>query len=86
MQGGSTIPYERLRDELAEQTARALVHPVFAGSAITGAGVDDLMAGITELLPPSHGDVEGPASGVVFKVERMRRVRGSRTCGCSPAR
>ena len=29
----------------------ALVHPVFFGSAITGAGVEPLMAGIAELLP-----------------------------------
>ena len=33
-----------------------LVHPVFFGSAITGAGVDDLMAGITELLPATRPD------------------------------
>src|SRR5918996_5835696 len=36
----------RLSTELARQTARALVHPVFCGSALTGAGVDELTAGI----------------------------------------
>jgi ribosomal protection tetracycline resistance protein len=46
------------------------VHPVFFGSAITGAGVDELISGITELLPAAGGDVDGPVSGVVFKVER----------------
>src|SRR6266851_3656450 len=35
----SCLPYQQLRDELAAQTQRALVHPVFFGSAITGAGV-----------------------------------------------
>ncbi len=65
----SVSPAE-LREELAAQTGRALVHPVFAGSAITGAGVDSLIAGITELLPAAEGDVDGPVSGSVFKVER----------------
>jgi ribosomal protection tetracycline resistance protein len=64
------ISYDRLRPELAAQTKRAAVHPVFFGSAITGAGVEPLMAGIAELLPAAEGDVEGPASGTVFKIER----------------
>ena len=67
---GDGLPYRRLREELAAQTGRALVHPVFVGSAKTGEGVDDLMAGIAELLPASAGDAEGSASGSVFKIER----------------
>ena len=35
----ASVPFERLRRALAAQTARAVVHPVFFGSAITGAGV-----------------------------------------------
>jgi ribosomal protection tetracycline resistance protein len=66
----SGVPYHRLRQELAAQTKRALVHPVFFGSAITGAGVEPLLAGIAELLPAPHGDPEGPVSGTVFKIER----------------
>ncbi len=62
----------RLREELAAQTKRALVHPVFSGSAKTGAGVDSLMAGIAELLPARDGDAEGRLSGTVFKVDRGR--------------
>ena len=46
------------------------MHPVFFGSAITGAGVDALIAGIAELLPAAEGDADGPVSGTVFKVER----------------
>jgi ribosomal protection tetracycline resistance protein len=67
---GATVSYRRLRGELAAQTGRGLVHPIFFGSAITGAGVDALISGITELLPAAEGDVDGPVSGVVFKVER----------------
>ncbi|MFI6505095.1 GTP-binding protein [Nonomuraea typhae] len=64
------IPESRLRRELARQTGRALVHPVFFGSAITGAGVAELADGIRDLLPPAAGAADGPVSGTVFKVER----------------
>jgi ribosomal protection tetracycline resistance protein len=60
----------RLRAELAAQTARSWVHPVYAGSAITGTGVPELMAGIRDLLPAAGGDPAAPPSGTVFKVER----------------
>ena len=64
------VPYERLREELAALTARALVHPVFFGSAVTGAGIGPLMGGIAELLPAASGDADRPVTGSVFKIER----------------
>jgi len=66
----TTVSYRGLRRQLAAQTGGALVHPVFFGSAITGAGVAALIAGITELLPATAGAGDGPVSGTVFKVER----------------
>jgi len=66
----STVSYQRLREELANQAKRTLVHPVFFGSARTGAGVESLMAGIAELLPAFEGDPDGAVSGTVFKIER----------------
>jgi ribosomal protection tetracycline resistance protein len=66
----AVVAYGDLRRELAEQTKRARVHPVYFGSAITGAGIDALTAGIRALLPAAEGDVDGPVSGTVFKVER----------------
>ena len=66
----AALTCRRLRDELAVQAGRALAHPVFFGSAMTGAGVDALTAGIRELLPAAQGDADGPVSGTVFKVER----------------
>ncbi len=68
----AAVPHPRLRRALVAQTRRALVHPVFFGSAITGAGVPELAAGITEFLPAAGGDPAGPVSGTVFKVERDR--------------
>jgi ribosomal protection tetracycline resistance protein len=66
----TTVPYRRLRAELAAQTGQARVHPVLFGSAATGAGVAELTAGIRELLPAAGGDAGGPVSGAVFKIER----------------
>jgi ribosomal protection tetracycline resistance protein len=66
----TSVSYRQLRAEVAAQTRRALVHPVFFGSAITGAGVDALMSGIAELLPAAEGGVDSPVSGTVFKIER----------------
>ena len=70
LDGDTSLPARRLRNTLAAQTKRSLVHPVYVGSAITGAGVDSLMAGIAELLPAADGDADGPVSGTVFKIER----------------
>ncbi len=64
------VSASRLRAELAAQTKRGQVHPVFFGSAITGAGIDSLIAGITDLLPAAAGDADGPVSGSIFKIER----------------
>ncbi|MFJ9242164.1 GTP-binding protein [Streptomyces sp. NPDC101776] len=66
----NTVPHDLLRRALADQTRQVLVHPVYFGSAITGAGVDALITGIRELLPAAQGDPQGPLSGTVFKVER----------------
>ena len=64
------VPPHLLQASLAAQTAQALVHPVFFGSAATGDGLDSLRAGITALLPTAAGDPSGPVSGAVFKIER----------------
>jgi ribosomal protection tetracycline resistance protein len=68
--GETALSWRRLRRALAAQTGRAAVHPVFAGSAMTGAGVPDLTGGIAALLPAARGSAAGPVSGTVFKIER----------------
>ncbi|RRR85455.1 translation factor GTPase family protein [Streptomyces sp. RP5T] len=64
------VDADLLRRALAAQTRQALVHPVYFGSAVTGAGVPELITGVRELLPAADGDPEGPVSGTVFKAER----------------
>ena len=68
--GEQELGYRRLRAELAAQTGRALMYPVFYGSAITGAGVAALTSGVAELLPAVTGDPDGPVAGQIFKIER----------------
>jgi len=54
-----------------EARARAgEVHPVLFGSAITGAGVPELLASLPRLLPVGEPDPDATPSGLVFKVER----------------
>jgi ribosomal protection tetracycline resistance protein len=52
------------------QTRAGVLHPVYAGSAATGAGVPELMTGIATYLPATSPEQTAPASGTVFKVER----------------
>ena len=70
LDGQLTMPYRRLIHELAAQTGRALVQPVYIGSATTGAGVRSLMTGLAGLLPGVEANAGGAVSGTVFKVER----------------
>jgi ribosomal protection tetracycline resistance protein len=67
---GSSLSGELLRSELVSQIGRALVYPVLFGSAMTGAGVDELTRGIVGLLPSAAGDEDAPLSATVFKIER----------------
>src|SRR5689334_14016618 len=66
---GRARPVCDLHRDLAAQTAAGLLHPVYAGSAATGAGVPDLMAGIADLLPVPAPVPSLPPSGWCSKVE-----------------
>jgi ribosomal protection tetracycline resistance protein len=68
--GTGPVPRDWLLGKLAGQVADAQVHPVYFGSAITGAGTGALMDGLASLLPLAGGDADGPVSGRVFKIER----------------
>jgi ribosomal protection tetracycline resistance protein len=57
--------------QLAADSRRGAAYPVYFGSAITGAGIPELMAGIEQLLPRSAEDGSAKAAaGRVFKVDR----------------
>jgi ribosomal protection tetracycline resistance protein len=68
--GDRPIGAADLLGRLARLTRSGLLHPVLFGSAITGAGVTDLLAALPVLLPARSGDPSDPPSGQVFKIER----------------
>lgn len=63
------LPFGEADPELVERSRAGELHPVFFGSALTGAGVEELRHGTAELLPATAGDA-GPLSARVFKIER----------------
>jgi ribosomal protection tetracycline resistance protein len=54
---------------LRDQTGRGLVHPVFFGSAVSGAGTSELADGVRRFLAPRPAP-SGEPRGTVFAVER----------------
>ncbi|HET6741491.1 MAG TPA: translation factor GTPase family protein [Kribbella sp.] len=56
--------------ELKAQVAKAAVHPVYFGSAMTGVGIPEVIEGIRTWLPRASGAPDGELRARVFKVER----------------
>jgi ribosomal protection tetracycline resistance protein len=56
--------------DLATRSQAGELHPVFFGSALVGAGVEEVREGIAQLLPARAGDDDGALSARVFKIER----------------
>lgn len=63
-------PWPELVHRLGHLTASGRAYPVLFGSAITGAGVPELMRWLPDLLPPPETDPEASLSGVVFAIRR----------------
>ena len=61
--------------ELRRQVAAAQIHPIYFGSAMTGAGVAELIEGIRSWLPRAIGSPSDALQARVFKVERGAAVR-----------
>ncbi len=68
--GRSNPSADELCGRLAAGTAGAEIHPVFFGSAATGAGIEALRGAFITLLPSATGDPAAPVAGSVFKVDR----------------
>jgi ribosomal protection tetracycline resistance protein len=56
--------------ELKAQVAKAVAHPVYFGSAMTGVGIAELIDGIRTWLPRATGSPADDLRARVFKVER----------------
>ncbi len=67
---GETITEGQVRAALMQQAGAAKLCPLFFGSAITGAGVKELLADLGSYFPSHTGLEDAPLSGVVFKLEK----------------
>ncbi len=67
---GTPITEQQARAALTQQVGQAQLSPVFFGSAITGVGVQDLLASLGDLLPSQTSQADAPLSGVVFKLAK----------------
>lgn len=66
------IPVDALRRALRIQALHGIVSPLFFGSAMTGAGVDDVLHAIARFLPPASNRSDDPLDGEIFKIQRGR--------------
>ena len=67
---GEPLDPNLVRRRVASCSRRGLVHAVFAGSAMTGDGVEALRSAITELLPARTRHGNGPLSARVVNIDR----------------
>jgi ribosomal protection tetracycline resistance protein len=70
VENGPAVDDRLLFESLIDQSRNALVHPVLFGSAITGAGIAQLITSIPEFLPTVDYQAEGRPKGTIFKIER----------------
>jgi ribosomal protection tetracycline resistance protein len=67
---GKTIAAAQVQTALVRQVAEAKLSPVVWGSALTGVGVSELLAGLGSYFPSNTGLQDAPLSGLVFKLEK----------------
>ncbi|TWF77550.1 ribosomal protection tetracycline resistance protein [Pseudonocardia hierapolitana] len=67
---GPPLTTAEVVDALAAGTAAGRVHPLYAGSAVSGAGIPALLDGIVRLLRPAPVVAAAEPQGTVFAVER----------------
>jgi ribosomal protection tetracycline resistance protein len=70
-----SVPEPLLRTSLRRLSRKGRIHPVFFGSAITGAGVSELMTALPRLLPSAGGSIGAAPSARVFKVDHSGGMR-----------
>ena len=67
---GGRLSRAYLEGELRAQVAAGDIVPAYFGSALTGVGVTDVLAGISEWLPEAEQPLEGTVKATVFKITR----------------
>lgn len=64
------VTAEQVKSALTSQIREARIYPVFFGSAMTGIGVAELLAGVAAFFPADASREDAALSGVVFKLEK----------------
>ena len=67
-QQGGVLSAGYLCSSLRQQIALGEITPVYFGSAISGVGMPELLAGVRAWLPAAPADSAAPLSGEVFKI------------------
>lgn len=70
VESGLGIGDEVLQRSLVRQARRGDVHPLVFGSAVSGAGVPDLMDAVATYLPAIAAPADGELAGQVFKIDQ----------------
>jgi ribosomal protection tetracycline resistance protein len=70
VEDGADIDEGILRRSLVHQARRGAVHPLLFGSAISGAGVRELIDAIVTFLPTAAAPADHELQGRLFKIER----------------
>jgi ribosomal protection tetracycline resistance protein len=68
--GEETISEGQIRAAFMQQAREARLSPLFFGSALTGAGVNELLGQLGSFIPSSTSLVDAPLSGLVFKLDK----------------
>jgi len=70
---GETITAEQVQIALLHQIRQAKIYPIFFGSAMTGVGVRELLAGVATLVPPHTSLEDTPLSGMSLRLKKKRQ-------------
>ena len=70
---GSNNEIALLQDDIAKQTHRMELCPVFFGSAMTGVGVKEIAHSLESYLSPDVASKDSDLSATIFKIERDSR-------------
>ena len=63
------LSYKKINQELNNQIKSAQIYPIYAGAAVQGKGVKDLLKGIKALTPLVSNSNDKKLSALIFKVE-----------------
>ncbi len=71
---GHPVSASAMKASLVRQTRAGSLFPILFGAALKEQGMQPLLDGILDYLPPASGDPEKPLAGVVFRLEHDKTM------------